>query len=243
MKYTWETLTVAQYQRLLKMPKEPTTIQVIEALTGQPKNMLRIKDIKSLQIGDLTPRTDITSLPLFTHKGTLYGMQKTTDLSFGLFADIMEYGKDVPKFLPELVTTLYRPVKSMSFWSTVKLRIIANIAPRVNTIKWLRFIYKWYLNLDYELEEYDPIVTDRRTKEAMGWPASVAHHTSTFFLVLSKILQVDFLKSSRESLKKMQEEINQLGAKELQNMIYQDGNGTQSFGDSQEKTQPKSNQS
>lgn len=243
MKYNWNNLTISQYQRLLQMPEEPTNVDVVQALTGKPRNKLTIREIKNIQVQDLTPKTDPSRLPLFVHKGVLYGMQKTSNIPFGLFVDLLDLSSDVPKFLPELTSYLYRPVVKINFWNTVKLRVITRVAPRVKSVKQLRWLYTKLLNVQYEIEEYDPILCETRVNDIKEWPATIGHHTSAFFLILSKVLQIDSLNSSKRKLREMMKTINQHGVKALQSMISQDGDGTPLFGDFPGKTPPKSNQS
>jgi len=234
MHYTWDKLNIAQYQRLLTLGDKAKPEDLIWALTGKNKNEIPIKDLKSLSVGKLEPKGDPAQLRLVHHNGIVYGMQDMSTLSFGLFADIMELGKDLNKHLPDMVSYMYRPVTKISFWSTVKLRIIGQIGTKLKT-KWgIALMYKWLTNMKYEIEEYDPAKCDARIKDIKEMPASIGHNVATFFLILSRQLQIDGLKSLRDQAKTMKEILATIGKEGLLEQISPAGDGTQSSGDSQE---------
>lgn len=242
MHYTWDKLNIAQYQRLLTLKDQAKPEDLIWALTGKSKNEIPIKELKSLSVGSLEPKMDAISLRLVYHNGTLYGMQDMATLSFGLFADIMELGKDLNKHLPDMVSYLYRPVTKVSSWSLIKLRIIGQFGKRFKS-KWAdKLILKWMTNLKYEIEEYDPVKCDARVKDIKEMPAAVGHNVATFFLIFSKQLQIDGLKSLRNQAITMKEALKTIGKEALLGQISAAGDGTQSSGDSLESKRSILNQ-
>ena len=248
MRYTWNNINVEQYARLISLTEEELkdSVKVVEALTGKTKNELTVKEVKNISVGDLSPKMRPDLLRIFVHEGTLYGMQDVSDMSFGLFADVTELGKDIKKHLPDLVAYLYRPVTSMSFWSLVKLRIIARWGQKVKSPRLLKILMNWMTNLKYEIEDYDPIQCDLRVRSMKKAPAAIGHHVSSFFLIWSRQLQIDFLKSSRDQMlemkKAMQEARKVISTEGKQGLTSPDGVGIQLSGDSLAKSLPKWNQ-
>lgn len=220
MLYTWNRLTVEQYSRMVSLGEEPKSEDVLWALTGKNKNDLKLSEIKSTHIGDLTPRLDPFFTKFFVHDGVLYGFQNMDELSFGLFADLTEMGKDIQNNLATMVSYLYRPITKINRWNRFKLLVMELIAKRAKTPWILKQVYKLVDSIKYELEEYDPIKCDLRYKAIKKAPASAAHNVASFFLILSRELQKDSLKSMetlmRETVKTMRTQATLIRDKQKQ---------------------------
>jgi hypothetical protein len=201
MVYNWNKLTVEQYSRMVTLGEAPKTDEVIWALTGKHKNDIKLSEVKTMHIGDLTPKLDPFFTKFFTLNGVLYGFQDMNDLSFGLFADLTEEGKNVQENLATMVSYLYRPVTKMNRWNRFKLRVMEAIAKRTTTVWALKMVYKLLDSIKFEIEEYDPVKCDMRYKAIKQAPASAAHNVASFFLILSKELQTNSRRSMVMMLK------------------------------------------
>lgn len=205
MRYAWNTLTADQYHRLLQMGDSQEPIDLVIALTGKSKNEVGIHEVNTMTFGDLTPKEDPTTAKVFVIDGVLYGMQDINDMSFGLFQDIMDLGKDIHKYLPVIMAYMYRPVIKMSWWSTMKLGLIAKWAPKLSNRWGFKWMAKTMVNLKYKIEKYDPTECDKRVDLLGNAPASTSHHLVTFFLIFSQQLQKNSRTSLLEKLQLMKE--------------------------------------
>jgi hypothetical protein len=197
MKYTFEDLTVGQYQQFLIEGDKLTPARAAEILTGKKKSQLTLKEIKTIRIESLNPPEKVTWNRLVLMGDTLYGRVDMNSLSFGEFVDLLDYAKDLNKNLVEVVALMYRPIVNLTFWNRVKLGIAQRLANRNAAPKRMMKILE---SLQYELEEYDPVKCDLRHKVIKQMPAHTAHWTVSFFLNFSQQLMIDSLKSLSQTV-------------------------------------------
>lgn len=209
MKYEFKSLTAEQYCRLVTLGENPDTADVIWALTGKKKDNWKIKDLKKVRFGNLDPYLDPFSAKFFVVDGILYGFQDMGHLSFGLFTDIAEAGKDIQNNLLTMMSYLYRPVTKMSRWNRFKLRLIAEIGKRANSVFAVKTMYKITDSIQYEIEEYDPMKCDLRIKQIRQAPATAAHATASFFLIFLRESQLSSLRSMSENLSALKKSLIQ----------------------------------
>ena len=215
MRYTWDNMTTIQYQRLLKNGDSKKPEDLLCALTGKKKNEITISEIESLRIGSITPKHDPIVAQIFMGEdGVLYGLQDLNDMPFGLFDDLMSIAADVKIHLSLMVSYLYRPISKMSFMSTMKLRIISKFGHKTKSQWFRRWIIKSMNTLKYEIEPYDPLKCESRSKTIDSSQAYIAHHVVTFFLILSRELQKSSLVSLRNHLKEMKTQLHQITLEE-----------------------------
>ena len=214
MKYTWDNMTTIQYQRLLQNGDSEKPEDLLCALTGKNKNQITIGEIEALRIGSITPKHDPIVAQIFTgDDGILYGLQDLNDMPFGLFDDLMSLSSDIKIHLALMVSYLYRPISKMSFMSTVKLKLISKFGHKTKSQWFRRWIIKTMNTLKYEIEPYDPLKCEARSKTIDSSPAYIAHHVVTFFLILSRELQTSSLISLKNRLKEMKTQLHQITSK------------------------------
>ncbi len=205
MKYTFDGLTAEQYSRIVTIGENPGVEDLLWAVTGTKKENIKIKDLKKVKFGNLDPYYDPITAKFFVVDGVLYGFQDMSNLSFGLFADFTELGKDIQSNLLGMMSYLYRPVTKMSRWNRFKLRLIWEIGKKTSSVFGLKIMYKLAGSIKYEIEEYDPMKCDLRIKNIKKAPATSAHALACFFLILLRESRLSSLKSMKENLQEIQQ--------------------------------------
>lgn len=186
MRYTFNNINTKQYHEILKYGEDIKPEQLISALTGKDTMDLTLEEIDELNIGDLSPRFNPLTAKVFVMDGVLYGIQPLDKMSFGLFADLLDLGKDFKKFLPVIMAYLYRPVLRIPWLHRKKLEFISKYARYFNNKYFVKWMEDTMINLKYDIEKYDPTICEERMKIFEKAPATCAHFAIDFFLELSQ---------------------------------------------------------
>lgn len=214
MIYTFDTLSVGQYQRLIQLGESPEAYQVAEALTGKKKNQLTVKDIEGIKVGSLNPPEIVSLDKMLVHDGIPYGRVNMETLSYGEFVDLLDYAKDLNQNLIDVVALLYRPIVKFKGKANWKIKFGEYLVNRGLTKRGLKLLD----SVEYELEEYDPVKCDARRKAIKEFPAYTAHWAVTFFLNFLRQLENDSLRSSlqyqKETLEMMKESMKEITSTE-----------------------------
>jgi hypothetical protein len=224
-------LTAEQYRRLMGLGESPKEEDLIFALYGKPKGKMTLKEIDALDFSEFKMPEGPINPDFFVHEGVLYGRQNMTELTFGLYVDLMEQAKDINKNLIALISMLWRPVTKISFWNRTK----AYIASKLLLSKWGRMRvwgFKMLADVNYTIEDYDPMVCTKREKSLESAPGSVAAYTTNFFLTTSEVLLLNSLRSLKDQLENQQKDL----VESLQK-ISAGGDGSPTSGPLQEKEQ------
>lgn len=226
-------ITAEQYRQLSGLGEEPSQEDLIRILYGKPKGKMTLKEVKELDFSEFKmPEIDV--LPdLVIHEGVLYGKQDMSNLTFGLYIDLVERAKDLQENMILIMTMLWRPVTKVSYWNRIK----AYLASKMLSSKspWMRPRgLRLLAGVKYEIKDYDVMDCFGREDLFKTLPGSLAAYTTTFFLTTSQVLVVDSLRSLKANL---EEQKNHL--QESLRKISQDGDGSHMSGSSPEKEQSK----
>ena len=228
-----KVITAEQYRLLSGLGEEPKEEDLIRILFGKPKSKMTIKEIKELDFtGFKMPEPEI-SPNLLLHNGVLYGRQNMSELTFGLYIDLVERAKDIQENLILIMTMLWRPVTKITYWNRTK----AYVASKMLQSKWGKLRTKGLKLLNkvqYTIEDYDVMTCYNREDDFKTMDGSVAAYTTTFFLTTSQVLTIDSLRSLKKDLEEkaqvLQESLKKISA---------DGDGSPTSGSLPGKEQSK----
>ena len=226
-------ITAEQYRQLSALTGEPTQEDLIRILYGKPKGKMTLKEVDELDFSDFK-MPEVSVLPnIVLHEGVLYGKQDMSNLTFGLYIDLVEQAKDIQQNMILLMTMLWRPITKISYWNRAK----AYIASRMLTSKWIKMRprgLRLLASVNYEIKDYDVMDCFGREDLFKTLPGSLAAYTTTFFLTTSQVLVVDSLRSLKNNLEEQKTHLQESLRK-----ISQDGVGSHMSGSSPEKEQSK----
>lgn len=224
-------ITAEQYRQLSALTGEPTQEDLIRILYGKPKGKMTLKEVDELDFSDFK-MPEISVLPnIVLHEGVLYGKQDMSNLTFGLYIDLVEQAKDIQQNMILLMTMLWRPITKISYWNRAK----AYIASKMLSSKWIKMRprgLRLLASVNYEIKDYDVMDCFGREDLFKSLPGSLAAYTTTFFLTTSQVLVLDSLKSLKSNLEEQKTHLQESLRK-----ISQDGDGSLTSGFSPEKEQ------
>lgn len=226
-------ITAEQYRQLSALTGEPTQEDLIRILYGKPKGKMTLKEVDELDFSDFK-MPEISVLPnIVLHEGVLYGKQDMSNLTFGLYIDLVEQAKDIQQNMILLMTMLWRPITRISYWNRTK----AYLASKMLSSKWIKVRprgLRLLASVNYEIRDYEVMDCFGREDLFKTLPGSLAAYTTTFFLTTSQVLVVDSLRSLKNNLEEQKKHLQESLRK-----ISQDGDGSHMFGSSPEKEQSK----
>ena len=226
-------ITAEQYRQLSALTGEPTQEDLIRILYGKPKGKMTLKEVDELDFSDFK-MPEISVLPnIVLHEGVLYGKQDMSNLTFGLYIDLVEQAKDIQQNMILLMTMLWRPITKISYWNRTK----AYLASRMLSSKWIKMMprgLRLLASVNYEIKDYDVMDCFGREDLFKTLPGSLAAYTTTFFLTTSQVLVLDSLRSLKSNLEEQKKHLQESLRK-----ISQDGVGSRMSGSSPEKEQSK----
>ena len=226
-------ITAEQYRQLSALTGEPTQEDLIRILYGKPKGKMTLKEVDELDFSDFK-MPEISVLPnIVLHEGVLYGKQDMSNLTFGLYIDLVEQAKDIQQNMILLMTMLWRPITKISYWNRTK----AYLASRMLSSKWIKMRprgLRLLASVNYEIKDYDVMDCFGREDLFKTLPGSLAAYTTTFFLTTSQVLVLDSLRSLKNNLEEQKTHLQESLRK-----ISQDGDGSHMSGSSPEKEQSK----
>ena len=226
-------ITAEQYRQLSALTGEPTQEDLIRILYGKPKGKMTLKEVDELDFSDFK-MPEVSVLPnIVLHEGVLYGKQDMSNLTFGLYIDLVEQAKDIQQNMILLMTMLWRPITKISYWNRTK----AYLASRMLSSKWIKMRprgLRLLASVNYEIKDYDVMDCFGREDLFKTLPGSLAAYTTTFFLTTSQVLVVDSLRSLKSNLEEQKKHLQESLRK-----ISQDGDGSHMSGSSPEKEQSK----
>ena len=226
-------ISAEQYRQLSALGEQPTQEELIRVLYGKPKSKMTLKEVKELDFTDFKmPEAEgLTNIVL--HNGVLYGKQDMSNLTFGLYIDLVEQAKNIQENMILIMTMLWRPITKISYWNRTK----AYIASRMLTSKWSKMRLRGLsllASVKYEIKDYEVMDCFNREDEFKTLPGSLAAYTTTFFLTTSQVLVLDSLRSLKSNLEEQKTHLQESLRK-----ISQDGDGSPTSGSSPEKGQSK----
>ena len=226
-------ITAEQYRQLSALTGEPTQEDLIRILYGKPKGKMTLKEVDELDFSDFK-MPEVSVLPnIVLHEGVLYGKQDMSNLTFGLYIDLVEQAKDIQQNMILLMTMLWRPITKISYWNRTK----AYLASRMLSSKWIKMRprgLRLLASVNYEIKDYDVMDCFGREDLFKTLPGSLAAYTTTFFLTTSQVLVVDSLRSLKSNLEEQKKHLQESLRK-----ISQDGDGSHMSGSLPEKEQSK----
>lgn len=226
-------ITAEQYRQLSALTGEPTQEDLIRILYGKPKGKMTLKEVDELDFSDFK-MPEISVLPnIVLHEGVLYGKQDMSNLTFGLYIDLVEQAKDIQQNMILLMTMLWRPITRISYWNRTK----AYLASKMLSSKWIKMRprgLRLLASVNYEIRDYEVMDCFGREDLFKTLPGSLAAYTTTFFLTTSQVLVVDSLRSLKNNLEEQKKHLQESLRK-----ISQDGDGSHMSGSSPEKEQSK----
>lgn len=219
-------ITAEQYSKIIAHGENLTEEHLFVILVGKPKSKLTVKEIGDIDFSDFIMPKDVIWCDLVYHKGVLYGRKQPDEFTFGEYLDLLEQAKDLSANLVSIMTILWRPVTKISFWNRTKAYLAYKFL--ISKFQATRKIgFKLLANVQYEIEDYDPIRSIRREEDFKTLPGSIAAYTSTFFLITSQQLLIGSLKSLKENL---DQTISQLNSRVSSEKISADGDSTPTSG-------------
>ena len=226
-------ITAEQYRQLSALGESPSQEDLIRVLYGKPKGKMTLKEVGEIDFAQFR-MPEATVLPdLVLHEGVLYGKQDLSNMTFGLYIDLVEQAKDIQSNLILLMTMLWRPITKISYWNRAKAYLASKML--TSKSKWARLRgLRLLAGVKYEIKDYDVMDCFGREDLFKTLPGTLAAYTTTFFLTTSQVLVVDSLRSLRANL-----EQQKTALQESLRKISQDGDGSPTSGSLQEKEQSK----
>lgn len=191
-------LTLQQYKSLDKvysLEVNLQTLHTISAITGEDVSEIKkwpIDKIKKVweQITEVLDESSKPEFyPILEFEGVTYGFTPMTRMSLGEYIDLDNLAKNKVENLEEILSILYRPIKSHSI-KDLKFRFKSSIK-LIFTKDKVEHLMDYY-----EVEEYD---SDKRKKQALlfsSFPASVGLGALSFFLGVGNLSFSDSLTST-----------------------------------------------
>jgi len=191
-------LTTKHYQQLDKVYSLDSNLQTLHTISAVLDVDLSI--VKRLPIGDVVNLwKEIEGLldeaskpefyPILEFEGITYGFTPMTKMSLAEYIDIDNLVKDRVANLPQLLSIMYRPIKShkikdmkFRFKSAVKLIFTKDKVEHLMDY--------------YEVEEYDNVKRKEQAKTFEAFPISVGLGGLSFFLGVANLSLADSLTSS-----------------------------------------------
>ena len=202
-------LTLKQYQAMDKVYSLEDNLQVlhtISAVAGLSINEVKKWDIPTITAVWKTIRTildeaqNIEFYPILEFEGQQYGFTPMSKMSLAEYIDLDNLAKDKMNNLTELVSILYRPIKSHK---------IKNMKFKVKSSLKLIFTKDKVEHLMdyYEVEDYDNELRKKQAKLFDEFPASVALGALSFFLGVGNLSSLDSLTSTAQMSKLMRQKL------------------------------------
>ena len=191
-------LTLKQYQQMDKvysLEENLQTLHTISAVAG-----LDVNDVKKWEIGKikavwdtikgiLDESTNIEFYPILEFEGVTYGFVPMSKMTLAEYIDLDNLAKDRVNNLPQILSILYRPIKSHKI-KDMKFRLKSSLK-LIFTKDKVEHLMDYY-----EVEEYD---NDKRKKQATlfdDFPTSIGLGGLSFFLGVGNLSSLDSLTSS-----------------------------------------------
>jgi hypothetical protein len=200
-------LTLKQYRAMDKvysLEDNLQTLHTISAISG-----IDINEVKKWDLGTikavwgtikeiLDESTNIEFYPILEFEGTTYGFTPMSKMSVAEYIDLDNLAKDKMNNITEMLSILYRPVKSHKI-KDMKFRLKSS----------LKLIFtkesSEHLMDYYEVEEYDNTKRKEQARLFDEFPASVALGALSFFLGVGNLSSLDSLTSTKQLPKKERE--------------------------------------
>lgn len=200
-------LTLKQYRAMDKvysLEENLQTLHTISAISG-----ININEVKKWDLGTikavwgtikeiLDESTNIEFYPILEFEGTTYGFTPMSKMSVAEYIDLDNLAKDKMNNITEMLSILYRPVKSHKI-KDIKFRLKSS----------LKLIFtkesSEHLMDYYEVEEYDNTKRKEQARLFDEFPASVALGALSFFLGVGNLSSLDSLTSTKQLPKKERE--------------------------------------
>lgn len=200
-------LTLKQYRAMDKvysLEENLQTLYTISAISG-----IDINEVKKWDLGTikavwgtikkiLDESTNIEFYPILEFEGTTYGFTPMSKMSVAEYIDLDNLAKDKMNNITEMLSILYRPVKSHKI-KDMKFRLKSS----------LKLIFtkesSEHLMDYYEVEEYDNTKRKEQARLFDEFPASVALGALSFFLGVGNLSSLDSLTSTKQLPKKERE--------------------------------------
>jgi len=187
-------VTAEQYRKIISKGEDLREEDLYEIFLGKTKNSMTLKEINEISFVNFKLPEEIIWCDLVVHNKVLYGRRHPADFTFGEYLDLVEFAKDIPTNLINIMTILWRPVTKISFYNRTKAYLSYKFL--ISKFKWARVLgFKLLANVKYEIEDYNSLQSMKREDEFQTLPAEIAVYTTTFFLITSQQLLIDSLKS------------------------------------------------
>ena len=202
-------LTLKQYKAMDKVYSLEDNLQIlhtISAVSGISINEVKKWDIPTITAvwntikGILDEAQNIEFYPILEFEGTTYGFTPMSKMSLAEYIDIDNLAKDKMTNLNEIVSVLYRPIKShkikdMKFKLKSSLKLIFTKESSEHLMDY------------YEVEDYDNELRKKQAKLFDEFPASVALGALSFFLGVGNLSSLDSLTSTAQMSKTMRKHL------------------------------------
>ena len=202
-------LTLKQYKAMDKVYSLEDNLQIlhtISAVSGISINEVKKWDIPTITAvwntikGILDEAQNIEFYPILEFEGTTYGFTPMSKMSLAEYIDIDNLAKDKMTNLNEIVSVLYRPIKShkikdMKFKLKSSLKLIFTKESSEHLMDY------------YEVEDYDNELRKKQAKLFDEFPASVALGALSFFLGVGNLSSLDSLTSTAQMSKSMRKHL------------------------------------
>lgn len=202
-------LTLKQYKAMDRVYSLEDNLQVLHTISAV--SGIEINEVKSWDIPTITAvwktikqildeSQDIEFYPVLEFEGTTYGFTPMSKMSLAEYIDIDNLAKDKMANLNEIVSILYRPIKShtikgMKFKTKSSLKLIFTKESSEHLMDY------------YEVEDYDNELRKKQAKLFDEFPASVALGALSFFLGVGNLSSLDSLTSTAQMSKQMRKHL------------------------------------
>jgi hypothetical protein len=224
-------VTAEQYRLLSAIEGKPTEEELIKIFFGKPKGQMTLKEIQALDFSGFRMPTPDSYTDLILHEGVLYGKQEMQEMTFGLYADLIDQAKNIQENLILIMAMLWRPVTKITYWNRAKA-YTAHKLIKTKSLKLRAAGLRLLSGVKYEILPYDVMECTKREDLFKTLPGYVAAYTTTFFLITSQQLALDSLRSLKDRLESQRQAL----VESLQK-ISAGGDGSPTFGPLQGKEQ------
>jgi hypothetical protein len=200
MEITWKNMNAGQYQQLIKLGDETTDEDLIKICLGKSKRDMTVEELETITLGEIIPPS-APRLPLFFYiDGQLYGRLVPTEMTFGEYIDLLEFGKSPSENLLECMALIFRPVK-LNLINRAKLWTVMQLF-KTNKDKAVDQALRLQDTITYKIQKYDAVLTMKTAAKMESQPAYLAQWTLSFFFLTSQVLLNGSLSSFLEKLGK-----------------------------------------